>query len=227
MDEWAEAARTGFACEPGRLPRAVRRRRGPAARAGRRGRASAAAHSGASRSAIAVLRPDPCRRARRDGVAAASRNGFLPQPPDARGRRPVEKTPERRIGQTAHDFVAALGAAGKRSSAAPKSGAARRPSPRASCSAWAPSRAKPPMAAHARAGRGLARFGAGDRPARGDRTHQAARAAPAACLAPAEPQRHAHRDAATRSLCDLCRIYPEAEAPGADRHGAGSARDRQ
>ena len=43
--------------------------------------------------------------------------------------------PERRIGQTAHDFVSALGRA-RRSSAGRRNAAASRPSPLAFCSAW-------------------------------------------------------------------------------------------
>ena len=133
--------------------------------------------------------------------------------------------PERRIGQTAHDFVAALGA------------------PEAILS-----RAKKRGGAPTVASRFLQRMGAvageaayGEACARGEAWLALAREIdrpetvapirrpeprPPLALRPDEPQRHAHRDAAPRPLCDLCRAHPEAAAARADRRDAWRARDR-
>ena len=109
LDEWALAAGDGFALRPRRLRRRCSRRWSPSAR--RRARA-----------AIPASRSSACWR-RGCSISTASCSPGSTRPCGRRRRAPTRSStgrcardlglspPERRIGQTAQDFVAALGAA--------------------------------------------------------------------------------------------------------------------
>ncbi len=134
--------------------------------------------------------------------------------------------PERRIGQTAHDFVAALGAPQAIVSRAKKRGGAPTVASRFLQRMGAVAGQAAMDAAEAR-GRTLHRPRARARPPAALSPRAAPGAMPAARAAPRSSQRHADRDAAARPLRGLRRVDPRPHAVGADRRRDGAARDRR
>ena len=126
--------------------------------------------------------------------------------------------PERRIGQTAHDFVAALGAREAVLSRARKRGGeptvASRFLQRLAAAAGAGSQAIADAEKRGELELALAR--ALDQP-QGYRAGAKTGAAPAGRASSAGLERHPHRDLATRPLRDLRRIHSQAEAARAGR----------
>ncbi len=136
--------------------------------------------------------------------------------------------PERRIGQTAHDFVAALGAREAVLSRARKRGGeptvASRFLQRLAAAAGAGSQAIADAEKRGELELALAR--ALDQP---QEYRPAPRPAPRPPveLRPQALERHPHRDVATRPLRDLRRIHSQAEGARAGRTGHGRARNRK
>ena len=131
--------------------------------------------------------------------------------------------PERRIGQTAHDFVAALGAREAIFSRAKKRGGEPTVASRFLQRIGAAAGAAAIKAAEAR-GEVYLRLRPRARRAGGDRASEAARASPAGRAAPAHAERDADRDPAPRPLRHLRRAHPEAAAARAGRERAWGAR---
>ncbi len=135
---------------------------------------------------------------------AAETDAFLNRPMRAElGLSP----PERRIGQTAHDLTAGLGAPQAILSRARKRGGAPTVASRFIQRIAAAAGAKAFDAALTRGERYLSLARAIDRPATILRAERP-RPTPPVALRPIKAQRHAHRDHAPRPLCHLRRAYP-------------------
>ena len=127
-------------------------------------------------------------------------------------------SPERRIGQTAHDFAQAMGHHGPSSSRARKNAAARRLSPRGSCCGSKRSRRQgvgPPWVSAAPPTMELAH--ALDRPLKAPKARDPTVPQARRRVAADQAQRHPHRDAAPRPVCDLRFAHPADRAVAADR----------
>ena len=211
----------GLRLLPFRLRRAVRRGRFRPTRAGRAQRASAIANSRPARSAPARLRSRARRRARRNDLAAGGRDRRLPQSSDARSARPFRAGAAHRPDR-ARFRRRARRAPGDRQ---PREKARRRADGRLAISPAHGRRRRRGGDARTPRARGevyirLAR--ALDRP---KRYRPAPRPAPqaAARAAPEWAKRHAHRDAAARSLRGVRRIDP---APASRWSRSASRRGR-
>ncbi len=221
FDEWSEAAGDGFACT---LPEyaaliddALAGVRAPPARGGH------------PRLRILGLLEARLLSFDRALLAGLDENVWPPAvETDAFLNRPMRaklglSAPERRIGQTAHDFVAALGA--REVVPQPREEAERRADRRLALSpADRGGRRREGDRGGLGRGESYLRWArALDQPA-GVRARQAACAAPARGNAAALAQRHPGRDPAPRSLRDLCRAHSEASGDGAGRTRTWRAR---
>ena len=210
---------------PFRLRRAVRRGRFRPARAGRaqariRDCKSSACSKRACSPSISRSSPGSTKRygrrrprpTRSSIVRCAQRSAF-PRPSGASARPRTISSPR--------------SARARRSSAAPGSAAARRRSPRDFSSAWAPSPARRRCAPPRRAAKPTSGSRARSIAPKQYRPAPRPEPRPPRALRPDEAQRHAHRDAAARSLRGVRRVDPAPRAVGADRRRDGPARDRQ